>query len=191
MCECFAADKLITLVMCAAETVQKLDATAAIEPDSDRGLHRAVIQPLHKSWIDLAANFIFNKSPVLDFNLQELHSNWLCHGRCTAYSARLAPICKQTITWCIKWFWGSLGSVKSIWQQLGNSKRQNGLHISYTSALYGYQKRIRVERKKRYKTRRYGARGRTWTGTGFPPRDFKSLVSTDFTTRAESFVRLH
>jgi hypothetical protein len=28
------------------------------------------------------------------------------------------------------------------------------------------------------------ARGRTRTGTGFPPRDFKSLASTDFATRA-------
>ena len=45
----FTAGKLITLVMRADKTVQKLDATAAIGPDSDRGLHRAVIQPLHKS----------------------------------------------------------------------------------------------------------------------------------------------
>ena len=29
-----------------------------------------------------------------------------------------------------------------------------------------------------------GARGRTRTGTEFPPRDFKSLVSTNSTTRA-------
>jgi hypothetical protein len=28
------------------------------------------------------------------------------------------------------------------------------------------------------------ARGRTRTGTGFPPRDFKSLASTNFATRA-------
>lgn len=49
MRECFAAGNQITLVMRAGETVQKLDATAAIGPDSDRGLHRAVIQLLHKS----------------------------------------------------------------------------------------------------------------------------------------------
>ena len=30
-----------------------------------------------------------------------------------------------------------------------------------------------------------GARGRNRTGTEFPPRDFKSLVSTSFTTRAD------
>ena len=30
-----------------------------------------------------------------------------------------------------------------------------------------------------------GARGRTWTGTVLPPRDFKSLASTNFATRAE------
>ena len=35
---------------------------------------------------------------------------------------------------------------------------------------------------------RDGARGRTRTGTGFLPRDFKSLVSTNFTTRARGFV---
>ena len=49
MRQCFAAGKLIALVMRAGETVQKLDAAAAIGPDSDRGLHRAVIQALHKS----------------------------------------------------------------------------------------------------------------------------------------------
>ena len=43
------AGKLIMLVMRAGATVQKVDATAAIGPDSDRGLHRAVIQLLHKS----------------------------------------------------------------------------------------------------------------------------------------------
>ena len=31
---------------------------------------------------------------------------------------------------------------------------------------------------------RYGARGRTWTGTVFPPTDFKSVASTNFATRA-------
>ena len=31
-----------------------------------------------------------------------------------------------------------------------------------------------------------GARGRTRTGTEFPPRDFKSLASTNFATRAKS-----
>ena len=30
----------------------------------------------------------------------------------------------------------------------------------------------------------YGARGRNRTGTAVKPRDFKSLVSTNFTTRA-------
>ena len=30
----------------------------------------------------------------------------------------------------------------------------------------------------------YGARGRTWTGTVFPPTDFKSVASTNFATRA-------
>ena len=30
----------------------------------------------------------------------------------------------------------------------------------------------------------YGARGRTRTGTGVIPRDFKSLASTNFATRA-------
>uniref|UniRef100_A0A486XTP0 Uncharacterized protein n=1 Tax=Rheinheimera sp. BAL341 TaxID=1708203 RepID=A0A486XTP0_9GAMM len=45
----FAEGNLITLVMRAAGTVQKRDATATIGPDSDRGLHRALIQPLHKS----------------------------------------------------------------------------------------------------------------------------------------------
>jgi hypothetical protein len=30
----------------------------------------------------------------------------------------------------------------------------------------------------------YGARGRSRTGTVFPPRDFKSLASTNFATRA-------
>lgn len=49
MRQLFTADKLITLVMRAGETVQKLDATATIGPDSDRGLHRTVIQLLHKS----------------------------------------------------------------------------------------------------------------------------------------------
>ena len=33
----------------------------------------------------------------------------------------------------------------------------------------------------------YGARGRNRTGTPLPARDFKSLVSTDFTTRAEQY----
>ena len=37
---------------------------------------------------------------------------------------------------------------------------------------------------------RNGARGRTRTGMELPPRDFKSLVSTNFTTRAEHFVEL-
>ena len=31
---------------------------------------------------------------------------------------------------------------------------------------------------------RFGARGRNRTGMGSPPRDFKSLASTDFATRA-------
>ena len=31
---------------------------------------------------------------------------------------------------------------------------------------------------------RNGARGRTWTGTVFPPTDFKSVASTNFATRA-------
>lgn len=90
----FAEGNQISLEVCAAETVQKFDAKATIGPDSDRGLHRAVIQPLHKYRIVLPTDLIFNKSPVLDFNLQELHSNWLCHGLCTAYSAILAPICE-------------------------------------------------------------------------------------------------
>ena len=35
---------------------------------------------------------------------------------------------------------------------------------------------------------RYGARGRTRTGTELPPRDFKSLASTNFATRANSIA---
>ena len=34
------------------------------------------------------------------------------------------------------------------------------------------------------KLQRFGARGRNRTGTVFPPRDFKSLASTNFATRA-------
>ena len=34
-----------------------------------------------------------------------------------------------------------------------------------------------------------GARGRSRTGTAARPRDFKSLVSTNFTTRAEGGLR--
>lgn len=49
MRQLYAATNEIALVMRAGETAQKFDATAVIEPDSDRGLHRAVIQPLHKS----------------------------------------------------------------------------------------------------------------------------------------------
>ena len=33
-----------------------------------------------------------------------------------------------------------------------------------------------------------GARGRTRTGTVLPPRDFKSLASTNFATRANNFL---
>ena len=33
-----------------------------------------------------------------------------------------------------------------------------------------------------------GARGRTRTGTELPPRDFKSLASTNFATRANSIA---
>ena len=32
----------------------------------------------------------------------------------------------------------------------------------------------------------FGARGRNRTGTVLPPRDFKSLASTNFATRAET-----
>ena len=37
---------------------------------------------------------------------------------------------------------------------------------------------------KQWVTWSYGARGRTWTGTVFPPTDFKSVASTNFATRA-------
>ena len=36
----------------------------------------------------------------------------------------------------------------------------------------------------------YGARGRTRTGTVLPPRDFKSLASTNFATRARGVFDL-
>ena len=35
-----------------------------------------------------------------------------------------------------------------------------------------------------------GTRDRTWTGTALRPRDFKSLVSTNFTTRAKGGLTL-
>ena len=37
---------------------------------------------------------------------------------------------------------------------------------------------------------RYGARDRGRTDTVFPPRDFKSLASTNFATRAEAVILL-
>ncbi len=37
---------------------------------------------------------------------------------------------------------------------------------------------------------KYGARGRTRTGTGLPPRDFKSLASTNFATRAAGLLAI-
>ncbi len=37
----------------------------------------------------------------------------------------------------------------------------------------------------------YGARGRTRTGTGLLPRDFKSLASTNFATRASGAFHYH
>ena len=40
-------------------------------------------------------------------------------------------------------------------------------------------------------TKNNGTRGQTWTGTLLPARDFKSLVSTDSTTRANSEYRKH
>ena len=61
-------------------------------------------------------------------------------------------------------------------QLKGTSKTKKASQPRVKSGLRGF--RVTLLHKV------YGARGRTRTGTKFPSRDFKSLVSTNSTTRA-------
>ncbi len=54
----------------------------------------------------------------------------------------------------------------------------------------GYMKPLNLSFRKPWEVLKSinGARGRSWTGTVFLPRDFKSLASTNFATRAYRMV---
>lgn len=58
---------------------------------------------------------------------------------------------------------------------------------SLTAARWRAGRKSGKERRSRLNARKHdGARSRGRTGTGLPPRDFKSLASTDFAIRAGS-----
>lgn len=89
---------------------------------------------------------------------------------------------------------GKLAS-QIAWKIAKRSQRKSSIRLFNKEKDFDQSRMMQCQLKSRTCLRRcgfqIGARGRNRTGTTVKSRDFKSLVSTDFTTRAERSVRQH